>query len=74
MSPTADIYDYILNGNLKGNVTLASDDVIAVDAYDCLVDITGKVKRPMVYEMKPDVGSAFSATDPLTCGWIGRAA
>lgn len=49
---TVDIYDYILNGNLKGNVTLASDDVIAVDAYDCLVDITGKVKRPMVYEMK----------------------
>lgn len=51
---TVDIYDYILNGNLKGNVTLASDDVIAVDAYDCLVDITGKVKRPMVYEMKSD--------------------
>lgn len=49
---TVDIYDYILNGNLKGNVRLASDDVIAVDAYDCLVDITGKVKRPMVYEMK----------------------
>ena len=45
---TVDIYDYILNGNLKGNVTLASDDVIAVDAYDCLVDITGKVDRKSV--------------------------
>ena len=49
---TVDIYDYILNGNLKGNVMLASGDVITVDAYDCLVDITGKVKRPMIYEMK----------------------
>ena len=24
--------------------------------------------------MKPDVASAFSATDPLTCAWIGRSA
>lgn len=49
---TVDIYDYILNGNLKGNVRLASGDVIIVGAYDCLVNITGKVKRPMYYEMK----------------------
>lgn len=49
---TCDIYDYILNGNMKGNVRLASGDVIVVGAYDCLVNITGKVKRPMYYEMK----------------------
>lgn len=47
-----DIYDYILNGNLRGNVRLASNDVIVVGPYDCLVNITGKVKRPMWYEMK----------------------
>lgn len=49
---TCDIYDYILNGNMKGNVRLASGDVIIVAPYECLVNITGKVKRPMYYEMK----------------------
>lgn len=49
---TCDIYDYILNGNMKGNVRLTSGDVIIVAPYECLVNITGKVKRPMYYEMK----------------------
>ena len=49
-----DIYDYILNGKLTGNVRLADNDVIVVGPYDCLVNITGKVKRPMYYEMKPN--------------------
>lgn len=49
---TVDIYDYILNGKLTGNIRLADNDVIVVGTYDCLVNITGKVKRPMYYEMK----------------------
>ncbi len=51
---TVDVYDYILNGKLTGNVKLASGDVIIVNPYGCLVNITGKVKRPMYYEMKSD--------------------
>ena len=47
-----DIYDYILNGKLTGNVRLADNDVIVVGPYYCLVTIAGKVKRPMIYEMK----------------------
>ena len=47
-----DIYDYILNGKMKGNVRLADNDVIMVGPYECIVDIAGKVKRPMYYEMK----------------------
>lgn len=47
-----DIYDYILNGKLTGNVRLVDNDVIVVGPYDCLVNISGKVKRPMFYEMK----------------------
>ena len=47
-----DIYDYILNGKMTGNVRLRDGDVIIVGPYDCLVNITGKVKRPMYYEMK----------------------
>ena len=49
---TIDLYDYILNGNLRGNVRLASNDVIIVEPYKCLVNISGKVKRPMFYEMR----------------------
>lgn len=47
-----DVYDYILNGKLKGNVRLADNDVIVVGPYDSMVNISGKVKRPMYYEMK----------------------
>ena len=47
-----DIYDYILNGKLTGNIRLTDNDVIVVVPYDCLVTVTGKVKRPMIYEMK----------------------
>ena len=47
-----DIYDYILNGRLSGNVRLSDGDVIVVGPYDCIVDIVGNVKRPMAYEMK----------------------
>ena len=47
-----DVYDYILNGKLAGNVRLADNDVIVVGPYDCLVDISGQVKRPMAYEMR----------------------
>jgi protein involved in polysaccharide export with SLBB domain len=49
---TIDVYDYILNGQSKTNVRLTDNDVIIVGSYDCLVNITGKVKRPMFYEMK----------------------
>ncbi len=49
---TVDVYDYILNGRQTGNVRLADNDVIIVGPYESLVNITGKVKRPMYYEMK----------------------
>ena len=47
-----DVYDFLLNGNTSANVRLEDNDVILVGAYDCLVKIDGKVKRPMYYEMK----------------------
>lgn len=47
-----DVYEFILNGRLAGNVMLQDDDVIQVGMYDCIVGITGNVKRPMFYEMR----------------------
>ena len=49
-----DVYEYILNGRLAGNVRLMDNDVIQVGPYDCLVGINGNVKRPMFYEMRPN--------------------
>ena len=49
---TIDVYDYILNGNTRGDVRLEDNDVIVVGSYDCLVQVKGNVKRPMWYEMK----------------------
>lgn len=47
-----DIYEYILNGRLAGNIRLHDNDVIQVGPYECLVEITGNVKRTMFYEMR----------------------
>ena len=47
-----DVYEFILNGRLAGNVTLQDNDVVYVGTYDCIVDLSGKVRRPMSYEMK----------------------
>ncbi len=49
---SVDIYDYILNGKLSGNIRLAENDVIMVGPYQSIVDVAGNVKRPMAYEMK----------------------
>lgn len=47
-----DVYDYILNGNARGDVRLNDNDIVVVGPYDALAEIRGKVKRPMFYEMK----------------------
>ena len=47
-----DVYEFILNGRLAGNVRLEDNDVVQVGTYDCLVDILGHVKRPMTYELR----------------------
>lgn len=49
-----DVYEFILNGRLAGNVRLQDNDVIQVGAYGCIVEVEGHVKRPMAYEMRED--------------------
>ena len=53
-----DVYDFLLNGKLSGDVRLQDNDVITVSPYEALVNITGKVKRPMFYEMKKTESAA----------------
>ncbi|MDR1810723.1 MAG: SLBB domain-containing protein [Prevotella sp.] len=47
-----DIYQSILNGQMEDDIRLNDRDVVIVPPYDILVDISGKVKRPLKYEMK----------------------
>ena len=53
-----DVYDFLLNGKLTGDVRLQDNDIITVAPYEALVNITGKVKRPMFYEMKKTESAA----------------
>ena len=55
---SVDVYDFLLNGKLTGDVRLQDNDVITVGPYESLVNITGKVKRPMFYEMKKTESAA----------------
>ena len=49
-----DVYDFIMQGKTKDDISLQEGDVIIVNPYEALVKIEGNVKRPMKYEMKAD--------------------
>ena len=49
-----DVYEFIMNGKTQDDIKLQEGDVIIVPPYEALVNIEGKVKRPMKYEMKND--------------------
>ena len=63
-----DVYDYIVNGNNTGNIRLQDNDLVVVGPYDAIINIQGKVKRPMKYEMKADetLENLLSYTGGLT--------
>ena len=66
-----DVYDYLLNGNTSGDIRLTDNDVIVVGPYECLVNVRGKVKRPMLYEMK--AGESVGTVIGYAGGFTGNA-
>lgn len=48
-----DIYEYLFKGKQTGNIRLEEGDVIIVPPYEQIVNISGNVKRPMFYEIRP---------------------
>ncbi len=66
-----DIYDYLFNGKQTGNIRLQEGDVIIVPPYDQIVSISGNVKRPMYYEIKP--GETVSSLIDYAGGFAGDA-
>ena len=66
-----DVYEFILNGRLAGNVRLVDNDVIQVGPYDCIVDVEGNVKRPMAYELRK--GESLFTLLKFSGGFAGNA-
>lgn len=66
-----DVYDYLIGGKQEVNVGLQDNDMIIVQPYENLVKVTGKVKRPRIYELK----KGETADDLLlyTGGFMGEA-
>ncbi|MBW8686437.1 SLBB domain-containing protein [Chitinophaga rhizophila] len=47
-----DLYDFLMNGDLKGNVVLQDQDIVRVSPYKKRVELLGEVKRPAIFEAK----------------------
>lgn len=54
---TLDVYDFLTTGSLENNITLQDQDVIYVPPYLSRVELSGEVKRPLLFEVKP--GESF---------------
>lgn len=68
---TCDLYDYLFAGTMTGNVRLDDNDVIIVGPYTSLVNISGKVRRPMYYEMRS--GESLATLLQYAGGFAGDA-
>lgn len=50
---SVDIYEYMQSGVIKDDIRLTDNDVIIVPPYRSMVSIDGRIRRPMLYEMRP---------------------
>ena len=66
-----DVYEYLMEGKTSSDIRLMEDDIILVNPYQSLVNITGNVKRPMYYEMKS--GETISSLLKYSGGFTGDA-
>lgn len=46
-----DVYDFLLRGDQKGNITLRDQDIIRIPVYESRVEFSGEVKRPGLFEV-----------------------
>jgi protein involved in polysaccharide export with SLBB domain len=48
-----DIYDFLLRGDVKDNITLRDQDIIRVPTYRTRAELSGQVKVPALFEVLP---------------------
>jgi protein involved in polysaccharide export with SLBB domain len=51
---SVDVYDYLTRGINPSGVRLQAGDVVFVPVHGALTKVAGKVKRPAVYELRPE--------------------
>lgn len=66
-----DIYKYLIAGTEEGNSTLQDQDVIIVQPYTSIVDVSGYVKRPGLFELK--AGETFKDLTTYFSGFTAEA-
>ena len=66
-----DVYSYLMKGAAGDDIRLEDGDVVLVPPYGELVQVQGRVKRPMFYEMKS--GEPLSALIGYAGGFAGDA-
>jgi protein involved in polysaccharide export with SLBB domain len=49
-----DIYDYLVNGKIDGDIRVQENDNVVVGYYLKRTEIAGMVKRPGIYELTPE--------------------
>jgi hypothetical protein len=47
-----DLYDFLLRADQKDNIRLQDQDVIRIAEYETRVEVSGEVKRPMIFEVE----------------------
>ena len=66
-----DLYNFLVDGTLDGNIMLHDQDVIFLRPYFERVQVKGEVKRPGIYEMKQ--GETLGDLITYTGGFTGKA-
>jgi protein involved in polysaccharide export with SLBB domain len=51
---SVDVYDYLTQGINPSGVRLQAGDVVFVPVHGALAKVAGKVKRPAIYELRPN--------------------
>lgn len=68
---TLDLYDFLLKADQNDNVHLNDQDIIRISDYENRVEISGEVKRPMIFETTK--GETFKDLLKFAGGFTERA-
>ena len=68
---SVDVYKYLFDGDSKDDIRLEEGDIVLVPPYDLLVEVTGRIKRPMRYKL--EAGESLTHLLSYAGGFTGDA-
>lgn len=66
-----DLYDFLLEGLMPGNVVLQDQDVVFIPVAERKISFVGQVKRPLIYELR--AGETMADAIKFTGGFTDNA-